>query len=34
MAYYVKKGNFHFNLVLEDCFLGKYLLITPKKSNL
>ena len=30
----VKKGNLHFSYVLEDGLLGKYLVITPRKSEL
>ena len=33
MAYCVKKENLHFSYVLEDGLLGKYLVITPKKSK-
>ena len=29
-----QKGNSHFSYVLEDGLLGKYLVITPKKSKL
>ena len=28
-----QKGNIHFNYVVEDGLLGKYLVITPQKSN-
>ena len=30
----VKKGNVHFSYVLEYSLLGKYLVITPKKTKL
>ena len=30
----VKKANLHFSYVLKDGLLGKYLVITPKKSKL
>ena len=34
MAYFVNKGNLHFIHDLKDCLLGKYLVISPRKSKL
>ena len=32
-TYYVKKANLHFSYEMKDGLLGKYLVITPKKSK-